>query len=303
VQVFMTGGSGFLGRHVVAALLAGGHRVCVLTRDPTAARAAARVHGLPAGGVDFLQADLASPRSLQGAFADPAPDVVVHAAALLDAPPDDLEHVNVGGTRALLEALATSARPPRLVLVSSFATEDFPPTPYSESKLRAEALVRESGLPFVIVRPTLIYGRGDGQNTARLVAALRSGTMWLPGGGRTRIQPVHVEDVAAACVAAATAGPAIGRTYRLGGPEPVSVRAFREAVRDASGGRAHIRALPLAVLALGAPLLALAGRRGAAGVLAFHRADHAVDSSDAQRDLGLRPRDLAQGLAETFGSR
>jgi nucleoside-diphosphate-sugar epimerase len=125
--------------------------------------------------------------------------------------------------------------------------------------------------------------------------------MWLPAGGRAQIQPVHVADVAAACVAAATAGVAAGRIYRLGGPCPVSVRTFREAVRAASGGRARIRTLPLALLALGAPLLALAGRRGAAGVLAFHRAGHEVDSSEAQRDLGFRPRSLAEGLAETFG--
>jgi uncharacterized protein YbjT (DUF2867 family) len=202
-----------------------------------------------------------------------------------------------------LAAIGTLPQPPRIVFISSFATEDIPPTPYSESKLRAEALVLASGMPAVILRPTLIYGAGDAQNTDRLAAALRTGTMWLPAGGRTHIQPVHVDDVAAACVAAATRPAPVGRTYRLGGPRPVSVRAFREAVRDASGGRARVRTLPLPLLALASPLLALAGRHGVAGVVAFHRAQHAVDSTDAQRDLDFKPRELAVGLAATFPER
>lgn len=302
MHLVVTGGSGFLGRHVVAALRSAGHSVRVLSRDPEAARAAARGHGLPADTARYVAADLESVESLVRALAGEVPDAVVHAAALLHAPPEDLARVNVEGTRALLAALATLERPPRLVLVSSFATEDVPPTPYSESKLAAEALVRASGLPWVILRPTLIYGAGDVHNTGPLVDALRSGTMWLPAGGRTPIQPVHVADVAAACVAAATAEAAVGRTYPLGGPRPVSVRAWRQAVRDASGGRARLRGLPLPLLALGAPLLALAGRPAAAGVVAFHRARHEVDSSDARRDLAFRPRELAQGLAGTFGA-
>jgi NADH dehydrogenase len=299
----MTGGSGFLGRHVVAAFRSAGHAVSVLTRDPGAARASAREQGVTTDGIEFVQADLAAPESLGQALLDRAPDVVVHAAALLDGTPDELARVNVEGTQALLTALETLERPPRVVCVSSFAVEDTPPTPYSESKLRAEALVQGANLPWVVLRPTLIYGAGDTQNTPRLVSALREGSMWLPAGGRTRIQPVHVEDVATACLAAATVPEAEGRTYRLGGPEPVSVRAFREAVRDASGGHARIRTLPLVVLAIAAPVLALTGRRGAADVLAFHRAGHEVDSSDARRDLGFRPRTLADGLAATFAAR
>jgi len=234
------------------------------------------------------------------ALAQSPPDAVVHAAALMTGSRLELDAVNVEGTRALARALSRLDRPPRLVHVSTFAVEDTPPTPYSESKAEAEAVVRASGLPWVILRPALIYGPDDASNTRRLVEALRTGTMWLPAGGRTSIQPVHVNDVAAACLEAATRPEAVGATLRLGGPEPVSVRAFREAVRAASGGAARIRGIPLplfAVLARGAALL---GRRDALGVLAFHRATHGVDSAEARRLLGYRPRGLAEGLAATF---
>ena len=109
-------------------------------------------------------------------------------------------------------------------------------------------------------------------------------------------------DVAGAILQAASAPRAVGKVYRLGGPEPVSVRDFRTAVRDATGGQATIRSIPLPLFALSAHALALLGRRGPAGVLAFHRADHAVDSADARADLQFRPRSLEQGLRETFGA-
>ena len=294
MHILVTGGSGFVGRHVVSLARRGGHTVTIWTRRP------------PAGSGDgprWIAADLARPESVAAALAQAPPDAVVHAAALMQGTRAELDAVNVAGTRALAQGLARLPRPPRLVHLSSFAVEDPPPTPYSESKAAAEEVVRTSGLPWVILRPTLIYGADDGSNTARLVEALRAGTMWLPAGGRTSIQPVHVEDVATACLEATVRTGAVGRTLRLGGPEPVSVRGFREAVRAASGGRARIRSIPMPVFAPLARGAALLGRRGALGVLAFHRATHAVDSAEARQVLGFRPRPLSEGLAATFGRR
>jgi nucleoside-diphosphate-sugar epimerase len=299
VHLAITGGSGFVGRHVVAGALARGDSVTVLSRDPGASDAALAAAGL---GARSVPADLGDESILRTALAGPAPDAVIHAAALLEGSPEQLQAVNVAGTAALIGALRSLPAPPRLVLISSFAVEDTPPTPYSDSKLAAESLVRESGLPWVILRPALVYGPGDRNNTERLVARLRAGAMWLPAGGRVQIQPVHVHDVAAACLAAVWRDEALGGTYRLGGAEPISVRAWREAVRDATGGRARIRAIPLPLFALAARGLALLGKRSALGVLTFHRNEHRVDSTAALADLDYRPRPLERGLRETFGS-
>lgn len=253
-----------------------------------------------AEGLSLERFDLSDPEATVGGWAADPPDVLIHAAAVIEGSPEQLNAANVEGTAALLAALARLPRPPRLVLISSFATEDTPSTPYSDSKLAAEQLLRDSTLDWVILRPSLIYGPSKSGNVADVTERLRTGSMWLPGGGRTKIQPVYVEDVAAACLAAAGRDDVLGRTYRLGGPAPISVRGFREALRDASGGRARIRSIPLPLFALMARGAALLGKRGALEVLAFHRSTHEVDSTDAMAELGFEPRPLAAGLALSF---
>jgi nucleoside-diphosphate-sugar epimerase len=304
LRLLLTGGSGFVGRHVVDLALQQGHEVVVLTRDPAAA---GRVLGELAGtrarpaALRVLQVELQRPDDLLRVLPDSKPDVVVHLAALIRGPRAQLRAVNVMATGALVTALARLEPKPRIVFMSSFAVQDIPPTPYSNSKLVAEEHVRGSGLPWVILRPTLVYGPHDPGNTEQLVARMRAGKHWLPGGGRALIQPVHVRDVADAVLAAAQEPRALGRTYRLGGPEAVSVRDFRLAVRDATHGAAEFRSVPLPLFALGAYALALIGRSGPLGVLKFHGTDHVVDISSAQTQLGFQPRSLARGMSESFG--
>lgn len=293
VKILVTGGAGFLGRHVTRQAAARGHDVVVLSRHPE------RIDGLPAG-VTAVAGNLSRPDTLTG-LAALAPAAVVHAAAIVADDDPRLHNVNVEGTRHLMQALAGLPNPPRVVAVSSFAVEDVPVTAYSASKLEAEQVVRDAGLPFVVVRPALIYGPGDGTNTPALVERLRAGSHWIPAGGRAAcIQPVHVDDVAAAIVRAVETPGIEGRTYRLAGPEPITVRAWRDAVLAACGGQARIRSIPLALFGLGARALALLGKRGPLGVYQFHRAEHAVDIAAARADLDFDPRDPATGLSQTF---
>ncbi len=292
-RILVTGGTGFLGLHVLAAARAAGHDVTLLSRDPAAALT--RLSGVP-----ILEGRIHEDVDLTDVITACAPDAVIHAAAVVDNHDPALIQVNVGGTARLIAALTARPRPARLVYVSSFAVEDPPPTAYSESKQGAEALVQLSKLPWVIVRPSLIYGPGDTSNGPRLVASLAAGPMLLPGGGATRIQPVHVADVAAALVEACTRDQALGRTYRLGGADAISVRDYRKRVRDLSGGSARFVSLPLPLVSLVARAASLLGRPGAAGVVSFHRHGHEVDSSDATRDLGFSPRTIEAGLTETY---
>lgn len=292
-RLFVTGGSGFLGRRIVAAALGAGLDVTVLSRR-------ASPPGLPEG-VATMTGDVTDTAALPEALARARPDVVIHAAAIVTNEDPHLHNVNVTGTANLTSAMERLQPRPRMVYVSSFTVEDIPPTPYSESKLEAEAVVRAGPLPFVILRPTLIYGPGDANNTDILVKRMRGGNMWLPAGGTALIQPVFVDDVAAACVAAATRPGLEGKTYRLGGDAPLSVCAWREAVRDATGGAGRIRSIPLPLYGLAARSLAVLGVRKPLGVLQFHLADHAVDGTDARRDLGFSPRPVSAGLEATFG--
>ncbi len=258
--------------------------------------------------VEWVEGDITDTASLPRHLSVAQPDVVIHAAAVVSDTDPHLHNVNVTGTANLVAALEQLALesgtdPARLVFVSSFSVEDIPPTPYSESKLEAEAVVRASELPFVIMRPTLIYGAGDPNHTPNLVRRMREGTMWLPDGGSALIQPAYVDDVAAALVAAAEGDGLEGRTFRLGGSTPLSVCNFRYAVRDASGGAGRIRSVPLFLWGLVARALALVGKHRPLSVLHFHLADHSVDSSEAIEELGYAPRSLKQGLTATFARR
>ncbi|MFT7465533.1 MAG: nucleoside-diphosphate-sugar epimerase [Pseudohongiellaceae bacterium] len=296
VKLFVTGGAGFLGRKICAAALSAGHEVVAMSRHPE------RVKGLPAG-VTLVAGELTNQEQLSALFKTAHPDTVIHGAAVVTDDDPQLRPVNVGGTQALITALQAQYQTPRLALISTFAVEDIPPTAYSESKREAEELVKSSGLAHVIMRPSLIYGPGDSTNTPALVTRMQDGSHWIPAGGLTRIQPVFVEDAAAAVVTAATLSAVSGQVFRLGGPEPVSVRAYREAVRDATGGRAVVRTIPLGLMGLAAQLLATVGKTGAQQVVRFHRADHAVDIENSRRELGFSPRSLAAGLAATFSER
>ena len=149
MKILVTGGAGFLGRHVVERLLATEQTPLVLSRDPERAADA-----LPPG-VRCVAGDLTRPDALLELLETEAPEAVVHCAAIVSNDDPGLVGVNVGGTRSLVEQLQRAPGPPRLVYVSTFAVEDTPPTEYSESKLAAEEVVKASGLPFVIARPTL----------------------------------------------------------------------------------------------------------------------------------------------------
>jgi NADH dehydrogenase len=161
---------------------------------------------------------------------------VIHLAAATGASGNaQLEAVNIRGTAALLQAcLEHNVR--RFIYMSSIAancteTGDYP---YGASKQRAEALVRESGLPYVIVRPTIVLGeKAANWPMLRKLAGLP--VVPLIGGGTARVQPVDVADVAAG-IRAIVDSPDIRNTaIDLGGPEVLSFAEFLRRIRAASG--------------------------------------------------------------------
>jgi nucleoside-diphosphate-sugar epimerase len=166
-----------------------------------------------------------------------------------------------------------------------------------------DALAR-SGIPGVMLHPTMIYGAAAENNLQRIAAYIRKfGIIPLPGGGRTLLQPVHVEDVAA-CVEAALFHPeAPGGPIVVAGPEPVSYRDVVLAVGGAIGRRPLILPLPGPLLEAGAGLTALLPflpriRRAEIRRLAE---DKTFVIDDMRQRLGVQPMSLTEGLRKTFG--
>jgi nucleoside-diphosphate-sugar epimerase len=237
VKAFVTGASGFLGHAVCAELVERGHEVAALVRRP----------GSEPPQTSAVAGDLADTDALSSGLARARPDCVIHLAAEIatQRDPRKIHEVNVHGTGRLLEACA-AAGGPKFVFASTVVTgdadgavldEDSPlpvQTAYGRSKQDGEELIRESGLPSVIIRPSHVYGPG-GWYAEEIVARLKQpGRFVVIGSGQNWWDVVRVEDVASACVQAAEQAPA-GSLYHVVDDEPVRYFDFVELTGKALG--------------------------------------------------------------------
>jgi uncharacterized protein YbjT (DUF2867 family) len=219
VTVF--GGSGFLGRHVVRALLKRGYRVRAAVRRPDLAG-----HLQPLGMVGWvqpIQANLRVRWSIDRAVENA--DAVINLVAILhESGRQRFDAVHAFGARAVAEA-TRAAGIERLVHVSAIGASPDSPSAYGRTKALGEDAVRETVPGAVIMRPSIIFGPEDHffnrfAGLARFMPALP-----LLGGGLTRFQPVFVGDVARAIAESIEGRAQPGTTYELGGPE---VKTFKQ---------------------------------------------------------------------------
>ncbi len=214
-RVFVTGATGFIGGHLVAALCRNGHDVTCLVR-PTS-----RVEYLERLGVRLAMGDVQDPASVERAV--PAHAVVYHLAGRTKALSyKQLLAVNHGGVEHVVRAAAAQSRPPVLVIVSSLAAagpstadrprcEQDPPAPvsnYGWSKFEGEraAARRAADLPISIVRPPVVLGEGDRAGFLMFRMIARRGLHLVPAMGSSRISLVHVADLIHALLAVAHQG-------------------------------------------------------------------------------------------------
>ncbi len=249
MKAFVTGGTGFVGTHLVQALRARGDAVTCLTRSATQARR------LGWTDVRTISGDLDDAAALREGCA--GADVVYHVAGRISA--RDLGgfmRANRDGTANLLEAVPRDAAP-RFVLVSSLAAagptvpgepidETHPPspvTPYGQSKLAAEVLVRGMATSWTIVRPPTVYGEWD-REVLKVFKLARTGVAPVFGDGSQELSVIYAGDLATALVAAATSPVAAHRLYYAAHPDRTTSREFVQAVGRAVGRAPRIVPLP-----------------------------------------------------------
>lgn len=313
MTALVTGGTGFVGSHLVAALRQRDIPVTALVRSP------ARAAHLEAAGARLVTGDLddadAMARSLDGA------EVVYHVAGLTAArSAAEFHRVNVGGTRRLLQA-AASAGSSRFVLVSSLAAAGPSPrggrrvaaaptepvTEYGRSKAEAEALVRAGNMPWVIARPPAVYGPRDVE-MLKVFKAARLGVAPVFGDGSQELSLVYGPDLAEALVAMGTAAGTAGRTYYPAHPEVVTSAQLVRTIGHAMGRRMRLIRLPRPVASGILHLTGTAARlAGKATLLNADKANEffqpawTCDPAPLARDTGWQARhDLTSGIAETL---
>jgi nucleoside-diphosphate-sugar epimerase len=321
-QVFVTGGSGFIGGRLLRRLVSDGHSVRALVRSDPAERAVA------AAGAEPVRGDVTDVRSLPSAVR--GCELAFHAAARVGewGPLREFEAVNVDGTAALVHAChAEGVR--RLVHVSTEAVllageplvnvdETAPLRPdsksaYCSTKARAEQLVRDAnsdGLETVCVRPRFVWGAGDTTVLPSLADAVRAGKFAWIGGGEHLTSTTHVDNTVEGLVLAAERG-VPGGVYFVTDGEPVVFKEFVTRLLGTQGLAPPDRSVPLPPAKRGAAMgeaiwrfLPLRGSppltRMAVWVSSL---ETTIDISLARRELGYEPvRSREDGLAELVSS-
>ena len=227
MKVLVTGGTGFVGPHVVRALAASGHDLKLLVRDATRSR---ELPGQPVVGEMTNAVSLTT--AVEGV------DAVVHLVAIRQGREEEFKRVMEQGTRDLVEA-AKQAGVTRFVLMSALGTSEETKdlVPYYHAKWEMEQTVKGSGLDHVIFRPSFVFGSEGGiLPTFRRLARLTPVTP-IVGSGEQRIQPIWDGDVGAYFSAAIDKPEATNRTFELGGPDAVSWNELWRRLRAALGIR------------------------------------------------------------------
>lgn len=298
-RVFLTGATGFVGSHVLPALLNAGHSVTALVRsDARATALLARVAASP-GKLETRIGTVNDRASLDAAMV--GCDAVVHLVAL---PRDwndgaDLERVNAVGT-ATIVAAAEAAGIKRFIHLGALGVQERPELHYASSKARGEGFVRASSLDWTILKPSLIWGERDGFfNIVAALVKIPAPAVPVPGNGKSRFQPVWVGDVARAIVQVLdTPKGSIKASFELGGPRYWTYTEITREVALALGKRRIIIPMPV-------PLITLVARISEAIRLPFPVATDQlrqlaldnIGATDAvERELGFAPVDMGGRL-------
>jgi uncharacterized protein YbjT (DUF2867 family) len=238
------GGTGFLGSRIVRRLAGNGWTVRSAARRPR--------RGGGNSGVRHIQADLRDEDSIAGAIA--GSDAVVNAVSL---------YVEKGGTRfstiheegaAMLSALADRYSVTRLIHISGIGASPLSRSPYIRARGMGEVRVRDAFPGAVIVRPSVMFGPGDGF-CSRLAAILQRSPVFPLIGATTRLQPVFVDDVAEAVVRVLESDNATRVTYELGGPDIYTMREIVSYLQNVLGLNRRVLPIPLPLATVPARLL------------------------------------------------
>ena len=316
MRVLVTGGTGFLGRHVARALLANGDTPTLLGRDFRDAQP------LLQAGARALALDMRDAHALADACA--SAEAVCHAGALSTAwgTWDEFYEANVRATAAVVAGCQRSGA--RLVYISSPSviftgrdhrdlTEDAPyprrfASLYSRSKKLGEDLVNgAASVEAVILRPKAIFGPGDRALLPRIVQAARADRLRQIGDGQNLVDLTYVENVADAVLLALRSPAATGGTYTITNDEHIRLWDLIRTVLRRLSIPADLRAVPLPAALAAATLMELSGYiRGREPMLTRYSTailgrTQTYDISRARRDLGYQPRiSVAEGVERTL---
>lgn len=247
MQVFLTGATGFVGRHLLKRLVADGHSVRALVRFPPKTRSS------DSDRIEFVYGDVVNGSGLDDGMK--GCDAVIHLVGIIvETGKATFERVHHLGTRNVVDA-ARRNRISHFIQMSALGVRADGVSEYQTSKWKGEEAVRQSGLPYCILRPSLIFGPDSGF-VAQMLDVMRKAPFFrpVPGNGKPLFRPVFVEDVAACFSQALTNPAATNQTVELGGGEELSLNAVLEEIAKCAGIRKPAVHIPLPLMFAGAAI-------------------------------------------------
>jgi uncharacterized protein YbjT (DUF2867 family) len=285
VKVFLTGATGFVGKNILRRLIAEGHAVRALVREPQKARSA-----------QHEAADLVAGDVVEGTGLDQGMqgcDAVIHLVGIImEKGKNTFERVHHLGTRNVVEA-AKRTGIKRFVQMSAVGVRADGVAAYQTTKWKGEEEVRQSGIPFCILRPSLIFGLGDGFVT-QMMATMRSAPLFrpVPGDGTPRFRPIAIEDVTTCFLRALTTEAATNQTIEIGGADELTLNDVLAEIARCAGVRKPDVHIPLPMMVAGATVMQRLLKNPPVTVdqLRMLREGSSCDIEPMKRIFGLNPR-------------
>ncbi len=253
MKVFLTGATGFVGRNMLKRLLAEGHGIRALLRS-LPGQNARLVQGFHReGDFAYVRGDVVSGAGLVAGME--GCDAVIHLVGIIvEKGSNTFEAVHHLGTRNVVEA-ARRAGIRRFVQMSAIGVRADGVSEYQRSKWRGEEEVRRSGIPYCILRPSLIFGPGDGFVT-QMMDMMKSAPLFrpVPGDGSPKFRPIFIDDVTFCFARALTEEAATNQAIDLGGADELTLNEVLAEIARCAGVRKPAVHIPLPLMFAGAAL-------------------------------------------------
>ena len=291
-MIFIAGASGFVGGHLIDALLKNGYKLRCLARSEKAEKA------LRGKGIDVFSGDITIPETIEGAL--DGVDFVIHLVGIIEEKGSaTFQKVHVDGTRNLI-AEAKRAGVKRFFYQSALGADKSSWSGYLRTKAEAEEIVEKSGIPFTIFRPSLIIGKWDGF-TKKLKDLIRiSPVIPIPGDGKSRLQPIYIGDWVR-CMLKALASPDSFRgIFELGGPQHLTYNEIVSTLADAMKVKKTVVHIPIGIMKFGAavaektiPFMPVSSEQ-----LKLLEIDNICDIDSVEKNFGFKPLRYKDALKE-----
>lgn len=287
MKVFLTGATGFVGRNMLKRLSSEGHTVRALVRDPK------KSNQLAQSGVTLIAGDVVEGTGLEEGLR--GCDAAIHLVGIIvEKGKNTFEAVHHIGTRNVVEA-AKRAGIEQFIQMSALGVRADGVAAYQTTKWRGEEEVRKSRIPYCILRPSLIFGPGDGFVT-QMMETMRSAPLFrpVPGNGSPRFRPIFIDDVTACFAKALTVEGATNQTIELGGADELTLNQVLAEIARCAGVQKPAIHIPMPLMFTGAFFAQALLKNPPVTVDQLHmlREGSTCDIQPMQQILGVMPRDF-----------